>query len=98
MARIGELIPDAAAQLGLLDELRRARATATFEAVVAEHAPAVHGACRSLGVTDGLLHVEADAPIVAQELRLHELALVEAFRAAPGGGPVAGLRVTLRRR
>ncbi|MBI3745360.1 MAG: hypothetical protein HY264_02320 [Chloroflexi bacterium] len=68
MSRIGDLIPSAAARLGLADELRRARA------------------------------VEADAPIVAQELRLHARQLLEAFRSAPAGARVDELRVTIRGR
>jgi len=97
MSRIGDLIPEAASRLGLADELRRGRAVATFDAIVAELAPAAHGACRALGAEDGILVVEADAPIVAQELRLHELELRDAFRAAPAGGSIEGLRITIRR-
>jgi hypothetical protein len=98
MQRIGELIPSAAAHLGLADELRRARAIATFDAIVAEHAPAAHGACRAVRIDDAALVVEADAPIVAQELRLRSTALLDAFRAAPAGGDVAELRISIRRR
>jgi len=101
MSRIGELIPGAAARLGLEDELRRARAAATFDAIVAELAPAAHGACRAIGIEAGgegdLLVVEADAPIVAQELRLNASALAAAFGAAPAGRRISGLRVTVRR-
>ena len=98
MTRIGDLIPDAAARLGLADELRRARAVAAFDRIVAERAPAAHGACRALRMDGDTLVVEADAPIVAQELRLHARQLAEAFRAAPAGGPVSGIRVTVRPR
>lgn len=98
MSRLGDLIPEAAARLGLGEELRRARAVATFDAIVAERAPAAHGACRAVAVRDEALHVEADAPIVAQELRLHERTLVAAFRAAPAGSPITSLRVTVRGR
>jgi hypothetical protein len=97
MARIGDLIPEAAARLGLEDELRRGRATATFEAIVAELAPAAHGACRAIGVEGSALVIEADAPIVAQELRLHALDLRDAFRTAPGGAGIEELRITIRR-
>ena len=101
MSRIGDLIPRAAARLGLEDELRRARFLATFDAIVAERAPAAHGACRALRVEGETLVVEADAPIVGQELLLHGEALATSFRhgtgrrsraSAPGGGPapVAG--------
>lgn len=98
MSRIGDLIPEAAARLGLADELRRARAVATFDAIVAERAPAAHGACRALRIDGTTLVVEADAPIVAQELRLHATELADAFRAAPAGAAITELRVTVRSR
>jgi len=98
MSRIGALIPDAAARLGLADELRRARLLATFDAIVAERAPAAHGACRALRIEGETLVVEADAPIVGQELLLHSEELAGAFRTAPGGAPVRQLRVAARRR
>ncbi len=97
MSRIGDLIPEAAARLGLGDELRQARATATFDAIVAERAPAAHGACRALRIDGTTLVVEADAPIVAQELRLHATELAAAFRAAPAGTTISEIRVTIRR-
>ena len=98
MSRIGDLIPEAAARLGLADELRRARAVATFDAIVAERAPAAHGACRALRVDGPVLIVEADAPIVAQELRLQARQLADAFRRAPAGAPISEIRVTIRGR
>lgn len=96
MSRIGDLIPSVAARLGLAEELRRARAAAAFDAIVAERAPAAHGACRAVRIEGEALVVEADAPIVAQELRLQARQLVAAFRSAPAGGPVTELRVTVR--
>jgi hypothetical protein len=98
MSRIGDLMPQAAARLGLEDELRRARFVSTFDAIVAERAPAAHGACRAVKVEGETLFVEADAPIVGQELLLHADALAAAFRTAPGGASVRQLRVTIRRR
>jgi hypothetical protein len=98
MSRIGDLIPDAAARLGLADELRRARAVAAFDRIVAERAPAAHGACRALRVEGATPIVEADAPIVAQELRLQARQLTEAFRAAPAGAAITEIRVTVRAR
>jgi Dna[CI] antecedent DciA-like protein len=97
MSRIGDLIPDAASRLGLADELRRGRAVATFDAIVAELAPAAHGACRAIRIDGPRLVVEADAPIVAQELRLRSLDLRDAFRAAPAGGPIEEISITIRR-
>jgi len=97
MTRIGDLLPDAARGLGLEDELRLSRAMATFEAIVAERVPAAAGACRVIRLDGFDLVVEADAPIVGQELNLHALELVDAFRAAPAGAIVSELRVTVRR-
>jgi len=97
MVRLGDLIPDAARALGLEDELRRSRAMATFEAIVAERVPSVAGACRVTHLEGFSLDVEADAPIVAQELRLHQAELLAAFAASPGGLGVRQLRVHVRR-
>jgi hypothetical protein len=98
MSRIGDLMPAAAAGLGLESELRRARLVATFDAIVAELAPAAHGACRAIRVDGDALMVEADAPIVGQELLLHGHALADAFTRAPAGAPVRQVRVSIRRR
>ena len=97
MQRIGELIPDAARRLGLDEELRTARALTTFGAIVAERAPAASGACRLLRLDGFALVVEADAPIVAQELRLRSIELLDAFAAAPAGrAPSAPWRASRR--
>ena len=96
MRRIGELIPDAARALGLEDELRLARAIATFEAIVAERVPAAAGACRVVRLEGFAIDVEADAPIVAQELRMRTGELLGAFGAAPGGIGIRDLRVHVR--
>jgi hypothetical protein len=97
MERIGTLIPDAARRLGLEEELRTARAIATFGAIVAERAPAASGACRLVRLDGFALLVEADAPIVAQELRLRSTELLAALAAAPGGLRASELRVRVRR-
>ena len=98
MQRIGDLMPAAAAGLGLQDELRKARFVATFDAIVAELAPAAHGACRAVRVDGETLILEADAPIVGQELLLHGTELAAAFTRAPAGMPVRQVRVAIRRR
>ena len=97
MERIGDLLPEAARGLGLEVELRLARATSTWDALVAERAPAATGSCRLIGIEADALLVEVDQPIVAQELRLRSTELLGAFRAAPGGFPAQGLRVRVRR-
>jgi len=96
MVRLGELIPDAARALGLEDELRLSRAIATFEALVAERVPAAAGACRVVRLEGFSLVVEADAPIVAQELRLRSTELLAAFAAAPGGVGAREIRWLVR--
>jgi hypothetical protein len=97
MRRFGDLIPEAARALGLEDELRLSRAIATFEAIVAERVPAAAGSCRVVRIEGFALVVEADAPIVAQELRLRASELLGAFAAAPGGLGVRELQVHVRR-
>jgi hypothetical protein len=49
-------------------------------------------------VEGSVLVVEADAPIVAQELRLQARQLADAFRTAPAGVPISEIRVTVRGR
>jgi hypothetical protein len=97
MTRIGDLLPDAARGLGLEEELRLSRAMSTFEAIVAERVPAAAGACRVLRFDGFDLVVEAEAPIVAQELRLRASELLTAFAASPAGIGVRELRVHVRR-
>ncbi|MBA2372719.1 MAG: DUF721 domain-containing protein [Chloroflexi bacterium] len=96
MVRLSDLIPDAARALGLEDELRLSRAITTFEAIVGERVPAAVGACRVTRLEGPTLEVEADAPIVAQELRLRGAELLAAFGAAPGGIGARALRIRVR--
>jgi len=97
MTRLGDLLPDAARGLGLEDELRLSRAMSTFEAIVAERVPAAAGACRVLRIDGFALVVEADAPIVAQEVRLRSSELLAAFAASPAGTGARELRIHVRR-
>lgn len=93
MERIGDLIPGTARRLGLEEELRLARAISTWTAIVEERAPLAAGATRLIRLERDALVVEADAPIVAQELRMRQLDLLGAFATAPGGAPVGTLRI-----
>jgi len=70
MERLGDLLPDAARQLGLEDELELAAAMTAWQRIVAERVPPAVGACRVVALSQGVVQVEADEPIVAQELRL----------------------------
>jgi len=96
MERIGDLLPDTARRLGLEDELRLVRAAGTWSAIVAERVPAATGATRLQRLERGVLLVDADSPIVAQELRLRTAELLAAFRAAPGGLAASELAVRVR--
>src|SRR5207247_9815383 len=98
MIRIGDLLPDAARGLGLEDELRLSRAMTTFEQLVAERVPVAAGACRVVRLDGPAIVVEADAPIVAQELRLRGPELLAALVASPAGGTGAReVRIVVRR-
>lgn len=98
MIRIGDLLPDAARGLGLEDELRLSRAMSTFERLVAERVPAAAGSCRVTRIDGWTIVVEADAPIVAQELRLRTPELLTAFGASPAGVGAREIRVVVTRR
>ena len=92
--RVGDLLPEAARQLGLEAELRHARAIATWDSLIAERVPPAVGACRLVRVEADAVVVAVDEPIVAAELRMRALELLEAFGAAPGGARVRHLRLT----
>jgi predicted nucleic acid-binding Zn ribbon protein len=92
--RLGDLLPEAARRLGLEDQLRLARAIATWDALVAERVPPAVGACRLVGLERDTVVVEADEPIVAAELRMRALELLAAFANAPGGTSAHFLRLT----
>ncbi len=91
--RVGDLLPAAARALGLEDELRLARATATWDALIAERVPPAVGACRLVALERDAIVVSVDEPIVAAELRMRALELLGAFAAAPGGARVHELRL-----
>ncbi len=91
--RVGDLLPEAARRLGLEDQLRLARAIATWEALVTERVPPAAGACRLVALERDTVVVEADEPIVAAELRMRATELLGAFSRAPGGAPARFLRL-----
>ena len=96
--RIGDLLPEAARELGLAEQLRWALAGAAWEAVVAEHVPGAAGGSRPVRVEgNGTLVVEVVAPVVGQELRIRADELLEAFGARPGGIEAERLRVVVGR-
>jgi hypothetical protein len=91
--RIGDLLPEAARRLGLEEELRLARATATWDALIAERVPPASGVCRLVRLEPDAIVIQVDEPIVGAELRMRALELLEAFSGAPGGIRVRQLRL-----
>ena len=95
MQRLGDLLPDAARRLGLDDELQLATAMRAWQRILDEHVPAAVGACRLAGISHGVVTIECDEPIVAQEVRLRAPELTAALRSAVRS-PVRQLRVSSR--
>ncbi|HEY5486381.1 MAG TPA: DUF721 domain-containing protein [Candidatus Limnocylindrales bacterium] len=95
MEKLGELLPKTARRLGLDEPLELAAAMTAWQRVVEERVPAANGACRLLSLGRGAAIVEADAPIVAQEIRLRSPELLAALRSELRI-PIPQLRVTLR--
>jgi predicted nucleic acid-binding Zn ribbon protein len=95
LEKLGDLLPDAARELGLDAELELAAAISAWQRLIAERVPAAAGSCRLTGLAQGVATVEADKPIVAQELRLRAPELVVGLRSALHA-PVRQLRITAR--
>jgi hypothetical protein len=96
MRRLGDMLPGLAAELGLEGELLLARQMAAWERLVSERVPAAAGASRLLSVQPPALVASAATPGVAQELRLRQSELLDAFAQAPGGLRLLELRVVVR--
>ena len=95
MERLADLLPATARQFGLEDQLEQARTAAAWLDIIAERLPAAVGACRLVDLSRGVATIEADEPIVAQEVRLRSLELLAALRASTRA-PLRQLRVTAR--
>ena len=96
MKRVGDMLPGVAQELGIQDELRRARQLTAWERVITEHVPAASGQSRLLSVQPPALVVSAASPVIAQELRLRQAQLLAAFAQAPEGLHLLELRVVVR--
>jgi hypothetical protein len=96
MKRVGDVLPAVAADLGIDRELRLARQMATWQRIVEERVPGATGATSLLSLQPPALVVSATSPIVAQELRLRQTELLDAFAQAPEGQKVIELRVVVR--
>jgi predicted nucleic acid-binding Zn ribbon protein len=96
--RIGELLPEAARELGITEQLRWALAAVAWDEAVAERVPGIAGGSRPVRVEGhATLVVEAVSPIVGQELRIRAEELLEAFAERPGGIRAERLRVVVGR-
>ena len=95
MERLGDLLPEAARELGLEDELELAAAISAWQQILRQRVPAAVGSSRLVGLSQGVATVEADQPIVAQELRLRAPELTAALRSAVRS-PVRQLRIAAR--
>jgi predicted nucleic acid-binding Zn ribbon protein len=96
MRRLGDVLPEVAAVLGIEDELSRARQLATWQRLVAELVPGAAAQSVMLAVQPPTLVVSASSPALAQELRLRQRELLERFAGAPDGVRLLELRVVVR--
>ena len=96
MKRVGDVLSGVAAELGIDRELTLARQIAAWKRIVAERVPAASGASTLLSLQPPVLVVSAPTPIVAQELRLRQVELLEAFAQVPEGQRLLQLRVVVR--
>ena len=95
-SRVGDMLPGIAAEIGIEDELRFARQMAAWERLVEELLPAARGASQLLAVQPPTLVASAADGFVAQELRLRQAQLLEAFGRLPEGDHLIELRVVVR--
>lgn len=80
MERLADLLPETARRFGLEEQLEQARLAAAWLTLIADRVPAAAGACRLVGFSQDVVTIEADLPIVAQEIRLRTPELLTALR------------------
>ena len=85
-----------AAELGIDGQLRLSRQMAAWQRLVEELVPAASGASQLLSIQPPALVVSAASPMIAQELRLRQAALLDAFGRSPEGIHLLELRVVVR--
>ena len=90
------MLPKVAADIGIENELRLARQMTAWQRLVEEHLPAARGSSRLLAVQPPALVVSAGDNLIAQELRLRQSTLLNAFAAIPEGAHLLELRVVVR--
>ncbi|HEX7491567.1 MAG TPA: DciA family protein [Candidatus Limnocylindrales bacterium] len=95
MERLADLLPSAARQFGLEDQLEQAGAAAAWLEIIARGVPAAKGGCRLVDLSQGVATIEADEPIIAQEIRLRSPELLAALRKSMRT-PLRQIRITTR--
>ena len=95
LERLADLLPRTAREYGLEDQLDQAHAALAWDRIVADRMPSATGACRLTDLRQGVATIEADMPIVAQEIRLRSPELLAALR-ADVRAPVRQIRLTTR--
>jgi hypothetical protein len=95
MRRLGDILPGVAADIGIEEELRRSRQMAAWQRLVAELVPSA-GDSQLLSIQPPALIVRAGSAVVAQELRLRQHELLNAFARSPDGQRLVELRVVVR--
>jgi hypothetical protein len=96
MRRVGDVLGEMAAELGIDKELRFARQVAGWQRLIEELVPAATGSSQLLAIQPPALVVSAATPMVAQELRLRQAPLLAAFARLPEGAHLLELRVVVR--
>jgi hypothetical protein len=96
MQRVGDVLGNVAASLGIEDELRLARQMSVWQRIVEELVPAASGATVLLAVDPPALTVSATSALVGQELRLRQSQLLAAFAQSRDGAHLLELRVVVR--
>ncbi len=95
MERLADLLPDTARVYGLEEQLEQARLSAAWLRLIADRVAAAEGSCRLTELRQDVATIEADLPIVAQEIRLRAPELLAALRVTSGVA-VRQLRVLTR--
>lgn len=92
-SRVGDVLPGVLTDLRLSAPLAAQRAAELFPAVAGER---LSRHLRAVAVEDGVLVLEAEAPVWAAEARHQERRLVALLREACGAEHVRGVRCNLR--
>ena len=82
MEPLADLLPETVRMFGLEEQLAQARVAAAWLKLLADRVPAAAGSCRVIELRQDVATIEADVPIVAQEIRLRAPELLAALRAA----------------